>query len=205
MPPKTGLVSNIVESINEQTRVVRGDVKRQLDPRDTLRLYVDPDHKFKTKEEIKAEEEQEIMRKIDGYKDIFRKIDAIEGRVTDEEKLDEKVRKYIEEEKKKAIESFREMKIEHKAQASQLGAPAHGEEQKEYAEKQRVAQEEEEEKKKKAEEQAKLETQIEAPPGKQTGLSFRGKRKSSPRRGTPRATENLRRGAEQRVGSGIGG
>ena len=78
-------------------------------------------------EVVKAKEDEETMRKLNGYKEIFRKIDAIEGRVTDENALDEKVRRYIEEEKKNAFESFSEMKAEHKPSASPPKTPPQGE------------------------------------------------------------------------------
>ncbi len=60
---------------------------------------------------------------------------------------------------------------------------------------------------KKAQEQATLETRVVTPPGKETGttLGIKGfKRRSNPRRGTPRATVRLR-SAESRVGQGVGG
>ena len=143
-------------------------------------------------EVVKAKEDEDLMRKTEGYKDIFRKIDAIEGKATDEKALDEKVRKYIEEEKKRTAESFREMKTEHKAEAEGLSTPPQGEEQKEQAEQQKEAAKEEEEESKKTEQQQGLDTPIETPPGPQAGAGFKGKRKSNPRRGTPRATAQLR-------------
>lgn len=212
MPPKAGLLNQALKNTSEFAgetldEAKRTAVKQAEDIIDEARRQIsffglEPPP---PPEIIKAKEDEELMRKLEGYKEIFRKIDAIEGRVTDEKMLDEKVRRYIEEEEKRAIESFRRMETAHRQDASSLSTPPQSEQQKTNEEQQEKIAEEEEGKRKEAEEQTRLENVVEAPLGKQTGLIFQGKRKSNPRRGTPRATRNLRGSAEQRVGRGLGG
>lgn len=172
MPVKTGTPKNIVEQAEgiasdawertgkiatDTAKTVVQDVASQASWESWLGL-----EETLSDEAVKAKKDEEFLRKLDGYKDIFRKIDAIEGRVTDEKVLDEKVRRYIEEEKKRAAEGLREMKTEHRTQAGQLGTPPHGEQQK-TKEEQEAEVTEEDKKKQEAEKKAKLEKQVELP------------------------------------------
>lgn len=207
MPVKTGPPKNIVEQAEriagdawEQTGKIATDtaktVVQDLASQASWEAWLGLEETL-SDEAVKAKEDEEFLRKLGGYKEIFRKIDAIEGRAIDEKVLDEKVRRYIEAEKKRAVESFREMKTEHKSRASQLGAPQ-SEQQEAQAEKQKKVTEEHEQEKKKAEEKQRLETQIEAPPGRITGLIFKRK-KSTPRMLRPPKS------AESKLGQGVGG
>lgn len=172
-------------------------------PADLVRmLYVDPEHKLKTEEELEAIEQREKMEKIEGFKESRRRLNALQGKVTNEMTLDDQTRRYIEEEEKRLGQSFREFESSSRQTARELGQThppqeAQAEQQKEAVEQQRLDQE-------KATEQARFENTVEAPQGRQTGVSFKGKRKSSPRRGAPRSTQKLR-SAETKAGSGIGG
>lgn len=214
MPPKTAPAKNVVEQAEgiasdawertgkiatDTAKTVAQDVASQASWESWLGL-----EETLSDEAVKAKEDEEFLRKLDGYKEIFRKIDAIEGRVTDEKALDEKVRRYIEEEKKRAMESFREMKTEHKTGAARLGTPPQGEQQEAQAEERKEAVEEQQNEEKKAEQQASLENIVEVPAGRETGLNPKFKRKRNPWRGTPRATAKLRT-AETRAGRGVGG
>ena len=210
MPPKTGAVNTVLE---QAERIASDAWEKTGEGAKTVAKAIAAQTSFSTwlgleeppsDEVVKAKEDEELMRKTEGYKEIFRKIDAIEGRTTDEKVLDEKVRRYIEEERKRATESFHEMRTEGKTEADKLGTTPQSEQQQAQEERQKEIAEEEEAKRKKAEEQARLENVVEAPPGKQTGLSFKGRRKSNPRRGTPRATAKLR-SAESKLGQGVGG
>lgn len=171
MPVKTGPPKNVVEQAEgiasdaweltgkiakDTAKTVVQDVASQASWEAWLGL-----EETLSDEAVKAKENEEFLRKLEGYKEIFRKIDAIEGRLTDEKILDEKVRRYIEEEKKRAAEGLREMKTEHRTQASQLSTPPQREQK--TKEEQEAEVTEEDKKKQEAEKKAKLEKQVELP------------------------------------------
>ena len=193
MPPKTGIVSNVIETLGEPVQTIKGDVKKQVGNMslDLVKmLYIDPEHKFKTDEELEQIKNRERMEKLEGFKQSRRDLNAMQGKVVSEETIDEEVRKQIEEEEKRLYESLQRFDVSSRDTASDLGKTPQNEEA--QAEQQRKLAEEEERKIKEAKEQERLENVVEAPPGKQTGLSFKGRRKQNPRRGTPRSTARLR-------------
>lgn len=205
MPSKKGMVGNVIETLGEPIRAIKGDVKKQVGNMslDLVKmLYTDPEHKFKTDEELEQIEKRERMEKLEGFKQARQELNAMQGKVVGEETIDEEARKYIEEEEKRLARNLQKFEVTSKDTAESLGQEAPKD--KAQVEEQKKVTEEHEQEKKKAEEKLKLETQVEAPAGKQIALSFKGRRRSNPRRGTPRATTKLR-SAESKLGQGVRG
>ena len=200
MPSRTGAAINVIEALREPVRDIKGDIEKQVGemPLDLVRMLdVDPEHKFKTEEELEQIERRERMEKLEGFKQSRRELNALQGKVVSEETIDEEVRKQIEEEEKRLSESLQRFDVSSHDTASGLGKTPQNEEA--QVEQQKEAAEEEEAERKKAREKQRLEAQIEAPPGRVTGLAF-GKRK----RTTPRMLP-APKSAESNIGRGVGG
>lgn len=205
MPPKKGAVGNVIETLGEPVRTIKGDVKKQIGNMslDLVKmLYIDPEHKFKTDEELEQIEKRERMERLEGFRQSRRELNAMQGKVVSEETIDEETRKYIEEEEERLARNLQKFEITSRETAESLGQKTSQE--KTQAEQQKGAAEEQEKQRKEAEEKARLETTIETPHGRETGVNPKFKRRPNPRRGTPRATARLR-SAETKLGQGVGG
>ncbi|MBI4091661.1 MAG: hypothetical protein HY427_00415 [Candidatus Levybacteria bacterium] len=200
MSSKKGIASNVIETIGEPVRTIKGDVKKQVGniSLDLVKmLYVDPEHTFKTEGELEQIKNRERMEKLEGFKQSRRELNAMQGKVVSEETIDEEARRYIEEEEKRLARSLQKFEISSREAANSLGEETSQE--KEQVDQQRKIAEEEERKRKEAEKQARLENVVEAPPGKVGGLAFGKRKRTAPRMMRPPKS------AESKAGRGVGG
>src|SRR3990167_10310868 len=145
MPSRTGAAINVIEALREPVRDIKGDIEKQVGemPLDLVRmLYVDPEHKFKTEEELEQIERRERMEKLEGFKQSRRELNALQGKVVSDETIDEEVRKQIEEEEKRLGESLQRFEVTSRETANALGQRPQNEEA--QVEQQKEAAEEEE-------------------------------------------------------------
>ena len=189
MAPKPGLVTNVIETLREPVREIKSDVVKQVGnmPKDLVRmLYVDPNHEYKTDQELEQIANREKQEKLEGFKQARQQLNALQGKIVTDLTIDDETRKQIEEEEKRLSQNFQKFEVTSKDTAQSLGQEVPQKEA--QAEEQKEAAEEKELKGKKEKERANLENPIEAPAGITRGISFKRKR-TPPRMRPPKSAE----------------
>lgn len=194
MPPKSAIAkvaSNVTEVAREPVREVKKQVYTGLTQDLAQMLYGGPGV-AKTDEEIKQIKKQDRMMKNEVYSRGLQELGLIRGKNLEEITITPEQREEIE----RLHASYSGFEQQQRETAKNLGvaSPNVGEQERQ----QRKQTEAQEKARKEAERKSRLEMQIEAPPGKVTGLSFKRKR-STPRMKLPPKS------AETRASRGIGG
>lgn len=193
--PKNSAIAKVASNVIEGSREPLGDLERQTFKglsRDLAQMLYGGHEAVKTEEQMEQIERQDRMMKNEVYSRHLQELGIMQGKNIEEITITPTQREEIE----TVHESYSKFEQQQRETAKNLGVENPNIEEQEKNKKDEL--EAQERAREEAEERQRLETQIEAPPGKITGLSFKRKKSASRMQRPPKS-------AETRASRGVGG